>query len=100
MYTTTNERIEAYLKIHLQREYYNSDGEVFEGVHYFMDQEEIDDLVALIIDECINQAEKAKNTKEAIRAEPDVADQLAMKSENDGIKYAIEKIKQHFGIEK
>lgn len=53
-----------------------------------------------IIQECINQAEKAKNPKQAIRIELDFADQLAMKSENEGIKYAIEKIKHHFGIEK
>lgn len=52
MYTTLNKRIEAYLKSHLQREYHNSYGEVVEDAHYFMYQEDIDGLVALIVKEC------------------------------------------------
>ena len=53
-----------------------------------------------IIKECITLAEKAKNSKESIKAQPDFADQLAMKSENFGIEIAVASIKKHFGIEK
>lgn len=52
----------------------------------------------MIIQECINQARQEKNSAEAIKAEPDVADQLVMKSENDGIKYAVVRIQLYFGL--
>lgn len=60
----------------------------------------VNDFAMSIIKECITLAEKAKNTKESIKAQPDFADQLAMKSENFGIEIAVASIKKHFGIEK
>lgn len=46
------ERIQAYLKQHHCRDYFNSYGETVEDDHYFMYQEEVDGLIELIVREC------------------------------------------------
>ena len=47
-----NERIEAYLKLHYCRDYFNVYGETVEDDHYFMYREEVDGLIELIVREC------------------------------------------------
>jgi hypothetical protein len=47
-----NERIEAYLKQHYCRDYFNRYGEMVEDDHYFMYREEVDGLIELIVKEC------------------------------------------------
>ncbi len=49
-----NEHIEAYLKQHYCRDYFNSYGETVEDDHYFMYREEVDGLIELIVFECTN----------------------------------------------
>jgi len=79
-----NERIEAYLKQHHCRDYFNSYGEIVEDEHYFMYREEVNGLIELIVRECA---------------------ELAREWEDD---YVVEdtapfhsdvKIKQHFAVE-
>lgn len=48
-----NEKIEAYLKQHHCRDYFNSYGETIEDDHYFMYREDVDGLIELIVRECI-----------------------------------------------
>lgn len=100
MYKTTNERIEAYLKSHLQREYHNSFGEIVEDAHYFMYREEIDDLVALIIDECIEQVLKEKYPEKYLEGgdDSDFEGWLKMKDRNCTIENVVNRIKKHFGV--
>ena len=47
------EHIEAYLKQHYCRDYFNSYGETVEDDHYFMYREEVDGLIELIVKECV-----------------------------------------------
>jgi hypothetical protein len=47
-----NERIEAYLKLHYCRDYFNAYGETVEDDHYFMYREEFVGLIELIVREC------------------------------------------------
>jgi|688.fasta_scaffold05241_24 hypothetical protein len=76
-----NERIEAYLKQHYCRDYFDSYGETIEDDHYFMYREEVDGLIELIVRECAAIA-RQHNMKNADRS------------------YLIHKaIKQHFGVE-
>jgi hypothetical protein len=49
-----NERIEAYLKQHYCRDYFNRYGEMVEDDYYFMYREEVDGLIELIVRECAN----------------------------------------------
>ena len=51
-----NEHIEAYLKQHYCRDYFNSYGDTVEDDHYFMYREEVDGLIELIVRECANVA--------------------------------------------
>ena len=44
-----NEHVEAYLKQHYCRDYFNSYGETVEDDHYFMYREEVDGLIELIV---------------------------------------------------
>ena len=72
-----NERIEAYLKQHHCRDYFNCYGENVEDEHYFMYREEVDGLIELIVRECA-----------------DIADDY------DGVGSTIvSRIKKHFGVE-
>ena len=49
-----NERIEAYLKQHYCRDYFNRYGEMVEDDYYFMYREEVDGLIELIIQDVLN----------------------------------------------
>ena len=71
------EHIEAYLKQHHCRDYFNSYGETVEDDHYFMYREEVDGLIELIVKECAKLAD-----------EP-----TSQPFESYG-----EKIRQHFGL--
>jgi hypothetical protein len=51
-----NERVEAYLKQHYCRDYFNSYGETIEDDHYFMYREEVNGLIELIVKECARVA--------------------------------------------
>jgi hypothetical protein len=99
MYKTTNERIEEYLKSHLQREYNNSYGEVVEDAHYFMYREDIDDFATLIIQECIEQVLKEKYPEKYLEGgdDSDFEGWLRMKDRNCTIENAVNRIKKHFG---
>lgn len=44
-----NEHIEAYLKQHYCRDYFNSYGETIEDDHYFMYREDIEGLIELVV---------------------------------------------------
>jgi hypothetical protein len=79
-----NEHIEAYLKQHYCRDYFNSYGETVEDDHYFMYREDVDGLIELIVRECISIAQD--------RAAFDWA------APND-VNHIISEIKEHFGIE-
>ena len=46
------EHIEAYLKQHYCRDYFNKYGESVEDDHYFLYREEVDGLIELIVREC------------------------------------------------
>ena len=70
-----NERIEAYLKQHHCRDYFNTYGETIEDDHYFMYREEIDGLVELIVKEC---ADYIRSNYDNWEAEP-----LAFNMETD-----------------
>lgn len=48
-----NERIEAYLKQHHCCDYFNSYGETVHDDHYIMYREEVEELIELIVAECI-----------------------------------------------
>ena len=50
-----NGRIEAYLKQHYCRDYFNSYGEMVEDDHYFMYREEVDGLIELIVLGCVDR---------------------------------------------
>jgi hypothetical protein len=50
-----NERIEAYLKQHYCRDYFNRYGEMVEDDYYFMYREEVDGLIELIVRECASK---------------------------------------------
>jgi hypothetical protein len=49
-----NQRIEAYLKQHYCRDYFNRYGETVEDDHYFMYREEVEGLIELIIQDVLN----------------------------------------------
>ena len=51
-----NERIEAYLKQHYCRDYFNRYGESVEDDYYFMYREEVDGLIELIVKECVQRS--------------------------------------------
>ena len=51
------DHIEAYLKQHYCRDYFNSYGETVEDDHYFMYREEVDGLIELIVQECMRMCE-------------------------------------------
>lgn len=57
-----NERIEAYLKQHYCRDYFNRYGEKIEDDYYFMYREEVDGLIELIVRECADVADKGVAT--------------------------------------
>ena len=59
-----NERIEAYLKQHYCRDYFDSYGETIEDDHYFMYREEVDGLIELIVRECMDIARNVGNISE------------------------------------
>jgi len=48
------EHIEAYLKQHYCRDYFNTYGETVKDDHYFMYREEVDGLIELIVRECMS----------------------------------------------
>jgi hypothetical protein len=50
------EHIEAYLKQHLCRDYFNTYGETIDDEHYFMYREEVEGLIELIVRECAKVA--------------------------------------------
>ncbi len=50
------EHIEAYLKQHLCRDYFNTYGETIDDEHYFMYHEEVEGLIELIVRECAKVA--------------------------------------------
>ena len=52
------EHIEAYLKQHHCRDYFNAYGETVEDDHYFMYREEVDGLIELIVRECAKLADE------------------------------------------
>jgi len=76
-----NEHIEAYLKQHYCRDYFNTYGETVEDDHYFMYREEVDGLIELIVREC------AKAADEGLA-------QVTMK-----VEWPSYHIKKHFGVE-
>ena len=53
-----NERIEAYLKQHYCRDYFNAYGEMVDDDHYFMYREEVDGLIELIVREICDIVEE------------------------------------------
>jgi hypothetical protein len=79
-----NEHIEAYLKQHYCRDYFNSYGETVEDDHYFMYREEVDGLIELIVRECLDIAQD----RAAFDGFPP----------ND-VNHIIDEIKLHFGVE-
>ena len=76
-----NENIEAYLKQHHCRDYFNSYGETVEDDHYFMYREEVDGLIELIVREC------------GVALNPMLRDMISRGQ-------AVDLIKQHFGVER
>lgn len=93
-----NERIEAYLKQHHCRDYFNCYGENVEDEHYFMYREEVDGLIELIVRKCANVAlEQKKWVEDQIVFNPrDKEWNLARIQQSQHI---VDKIKEHFGIE-
>lgn len=81
-----NERIEAYLKQHYCRDYFNRYGETVEDDYYFMYREEVDGLIELIVRECAG-----------------VIEGMANPEDSDGYFWTIQnasaKLRQHFGVE-
>lgn len=51
------EHIEAYLKQHHCRDYFNAYGETVEDDHYFMYREEVDGLIELVVREVFAKIE-------------------------------------------
>lgn len=80
-----NEHIEAYLKQHYCRDYFNSYGETVEDDHYFMYREEVDGLIELIVRECVDWIDGSPSTD---------AGQLVLTKS-----FIIANIKEHFGVE-
>jgi hypothetical protein len=76
-----NEHIEAYLKQHHCRDYFNTYGETIEDDHYFMYREEVEGLIELIVRECIGIVDSHR-TKMDSRP-----------------RHIIEDLKNHFGVE-
>ena len=79
------EHIEAYLKQHYCRDYFNSYGETVEDDHYFMYREEVDGLIELIVRECAGWIDGSPSTD---------AGQLVLTKS-----FIIANIKEHFGVE-
>ncbi len=75
------DHIEAYLKQHYCRDYFNSYGETVEDDHYFMYREEVDGLIELIVRECMSLVSEPG---------PDM---------NDTERGILAQIKKHFGVE-
>jgi hypothetical protein len=82
-----NERIEAYLKQHYCRDYFNRYGETVEDDYYFMYREEVDGLIELIVRECIGVIESMADPEE----------------DSDRYLWAIQnastKVRDHFGVD-
>jgi hypothetical protein len=77
------ELIEAYIKQHHCRDYFNSYGETVEDDHYFMYREEVDGLIELIVRECV-----------MVASNPHLNDEESYY----GNEFA-KAIKKHFGVE-
>ena len=84
------DHIEAYLKQHYCRDYFNSYGETVEDDHYFMYLEEVDGLIESIVRECVAIGD---NYEDILGNEPEC---FNCRKVAYGI---VDKIKQHFGIE-
>jgi hypothetical protein len=83
-----NERIEAYLKQHYCRDYFNRYGEMVEDDYYFMYREEVDGLIELIVRECVNRVRS--------RQQFATEDNQNVTQAFDLLVYDIE---SHFGVE-
>ena len=83
-----NERIEAYLKQHYCRDYFNRYGETVEDDYYFMYREEVDGLIELIVRECVNRV----RSRQQFAGE----DQQNVTQAFDLLVYDLE---SHFGVE-
>lgn len=74
--------IEAYLKQHHCRDYFNTYGETIEDDHYFMYREEVNGLIELIVRECAKVLEiQGSNTG------------------HEQYHYGASLIEEHFGVE-
>ena len=80
------ERINAYLKQHHCRDYFNSYGETVEDDHYFMYQEDVDGLIELIVRECCDWIDGSPAT--------DAGQLLLSKS------FITANLKGHFSVDK
>ena len=56
-----NDQIEAYLKQHYCRDYFNAYGDTVEDDHYFMYREEVDGLIELIVKECVKICNRSED---------------------------------------
>ena len=79
-----NEHIEAYLKQHHCRDYFNTYGETIDDDHYFMYREEVEGLIELVVRECARVSERTGVLNEADYEGEMIADA----------------IKEHFGVNK
>jgi hypothetical protein len=97
-----NERIEAYLKQHYCRDYFNRYGETVEDDYYFMYRDEVDGLIELIVQESIqylnNEIERLSIYGRTIPEENAYM--------RDSVDICIEKcydniqgLKEHFGVD-
>jgi hypothetical protein len=84
-----NERIEAYLKQHYCRDYFNSYGETVEDDHYFMYRNEVEGLIELIVREMC----------QVINADCELQYSEGITTNLGGLNQARELIKKHFGVE-
>jgi hypothetical protein len=84
-----NERIEAYLKQHYCRDYFNSYGETVEDDYYFMYREEVEGLIELIVREMC----------QVINADCELQYSEGITTNLGGLNQARELIKKHFGVE-
>ena len=87
-----NERIEAYLKQHYCRDYFNSYGETVEDDHYFMYREEVEGFIELIVQECCK-------TLEEMHMWQSVNNQNYPSAWHNAVDQGIDNIKEHFGVE-
>lgn len=89
-----NERIEAYLKQHYCRDYFNKYGELVEDDHYFMYREEVDGLIELIVRKCASIAAQTP-----CPYEDDVARQTYGHTWDMACVESAKNIRKHFGVE-